>query len=162
MKDNYADIKSNVKPYPLVIHYGSNQFNIELINQIKNDNWVKPKGGLWTSPVNSEWGWENWCKSEQFRDCNEKISFKLKLNNDAKIYIIDCFDDLVSAPKITFNLGENYQKQYIDFEELAKEYDAIWLTIKGLNQTHLSYPLDFYGWDCETILIMNPKCCQII
>ena len=43
-------------------------------------------------------------------------------------------------------------------EQLSKKYDAIWLTLKGFNETHLSFPLNLYGWDCETVFIMNPNC----
>jgi hypothetical protein len=46
----------------------------------------------------------------------------------------------------------------MDFEALAKEYDAIWLTEKGMWDTRDSAPGQptTYGWDCETIYVMNP------
>ena len=49
-------------------------------------------------------------------------------------------------------------KRYLDFEKIAENYDAIWLTEKGMQETRWSNP-DLYGWDCETFLILNPKCC---
>ena len=143
-----------------LIHFGSKNYRPELIEPIKNDNWMKPKGGLWTSPVNSEWGWKHWCEAENYRDCDEEKSFKVILNADAKIFVINSLEDLKNAPLINFKIGEGYQKQYLDFELLAKNYDAIWLTEKGQNETHLSYPLSLYGWDCESVLIMNPCCCS--
>lgn len=132
-----------------LIHYGSPSYDPTLFNPIKNRGFVKPRGGLWTSPINSKRGWKYWCERESFRDCNENNSFKLVLNLDARVFVINSLDDLKNAPLI----GEN-----IDFELLAKTHDAIWLTEIGLRETHLSYPINLYGWDCETVLILNPHC----
>ena len=41
----------------------------------------------------------------------------------------------------------------LDFEKLAQEYDAIEVLISG--DPGLYYEL--YGWDCDSILIMNPE-----
>lgn len=38
------------------------------------------------------------------------------------------------------------------------KYEAIWLTAKGQSETHYSNPTNLYGWDCESVLIMNSKC----
>jgi hypothetical protein len=143
-----------------LVHFGATEYKPELVQPVKNENWVKPKGGLWTSPVNSEWGWKHWCEAENFRDCNEENSFKLLLNFDAKVFIIDSLNDLKNAPLVDYKIGSSYKKMYLDFETLAKTYDAIWLTEKGQSQTHLSRPINLYGWDCESVLIMNPYCCS--
>ena len=71
-----------------VIFYGSTKFSPRKFKTIKN-SWVKPDGGLWTSPINSEYGWKEWCDAEQFRKNLEENSFKLKFQDDAKILIID-------------------------------------------------------------------------
>ena len=143
----------------VLIHFGSSRYNKSKVHPIKNENWCKPKGGLWTSPINSNYGWKEWCEAENFRDCFFENSFKLKLKDDAKIFIIDSLSDLQKAPLVDFKIGEHYQKQYLNFELIANSYDAIWLTEKGQHQTHLSYPLSLYGWDCESVLILNPNCC---
>ena len=143
---------------PLLKHYGASAYLPEKVLPLKNDSWVKPKeGGLWTSPVDSEWGWKDWNESEQFRDCDERNSFTVKLNEDAKFFVIDSLEDLKNAPLI-----DGYSKKVMDFEYIAKKYDAIWLTEKGQNETHLNYQIDLYGWDCETVLIINPNCCTAV
>jgi len=43
---------------------------------------------------------------------------------------------------------------YLDFEQLSKTYDAVWLTYNGERKTRYSNP-DLYGWDCESVLILN-------
>jgi hypothetical protein len=60
-----------------LIHYGSTNYNHEKVGAIVNENWVKPKGGLWASPIDSKWGWKDWCESEKFRECNEDNYFNL-------------------------------------------------------------------------------------
>jgi hypothetical protein len=140
-----------------LIHFGSPCYLPKRVKAIVNDNWTKPKGGLWTSPIDSKWGWKDWCKSEDFRECDESNSFRLIFNIDAKILIIDSFKDLIKLPMCVFLCG-SYQKEFPDFEFLATQYDAIWLTEKGLNETHLSHPINLYGWDCESVLILNPHC----
>jgi hypothetical protein len=134
------------------IHYGSKIFKPELIKPIKNSYWVKPDGGLWTSPIDSKWGWVDWCESEKFKECNIENSFTLKFYDWAKICVIDSFSDLVKLPYY-----ENYMR-FLDFEEIAENYDAIWLTENGETKTRFSNP-GLYGWDCESVLILNSKCC---
>ena len=69
----------------VVVHYGKNRFIKSKFIKIKNSPyWVKPDGGLWTSPVDSKWSWKEWCDSE---------------------------------------------------------------------------PVNLYGWDVETVLVLNKKCC---
>lgn len=64
--------------------------------------------------------------------------------------------NLKNAPLLSVNIGGSFNRGYLDFELLAKNYDAIWLTENGQSETHLYYPINLYGWDCETVLIMNP------
>lgn len=147
---------------PIVIHYGSKEFSIQKFQKIEN-NFIKPRGGLWTSPVGSEYGWKEWCEAEKFRKCTEENSFKLKFNKGTKICIIETFDDL--ERKMIWRKFElphlpilNY---YPDYEKMAEIYDAIWLTTEGQLNTRFTQP-NLYGWDCETVLILNAYCCQQI
>lgn len=143
---------------PVMIHYGARKYLPDMIKPVKNELWVKPKGGgLWTSPIDSIWGWKDWNKSEQYMECDEKISFKIQLKEDCKVFVIDCLDDLLSAPLIHDSCSQN---KYIDFEKVAQSYDCIWLTEQGQRKTRFSRPVNLYGWDCETVLILNNKCCS--
>lgn len=150
---------AGVSRCPLLIHYGLDKFIPEKVLPVKNDNWVKPKkeGGVWTSPVDSNWGWKDWNEDEQFAECDQRNSFTVCLKKDAKIFVIDSLNDLKNAP-----LTYGYSIKVLDFERIAKKYDAIWLTEKGQKATHFSYPLNLCGWDCETVLILNPDCCTAV
>lgn len=47
--------------------------------------------------------------------------------------------------------------QGISFNSLKERYDAIWLTETGQWKTRLSRPLNLYGWDCESLVILNKR-----
>lgn len=144
-----------------LIRYGSNEYD-HTMYPIRND-WVKPKGGLWTSPVNSDWGWKQWCESNEFRLESLQYSYKLELLDNARLLIIDSLDDLLRLPfRNDLPIHQIISSKYLDFELLKKSYDAIWLTKKGQGETHLSRPINLYGWDCECVLIMNKKCFKVL
>ncbi len=95
------------------------------------------------------------CKDNEFGDCKEDKSFKLKFHSESKIIIIDSFNDLNMLPRSENKLRLS---ESLDFELLSTIADAIWLTDKGQSATRHSMPISLYGWDCESILIMNKNC----
>lgn len=152
-----------------VIHYGSIKYIPELVYSVKNDL-SKPRGGLWTSSINSSHSWKSWCEMEDFRECDELNSFKLRFHSTSKILLIDNIKDFKALPIINF--GGKFKT--IDFESISKKCDAIWLTERGERETR--YPewmtnvsksddpsdVSLYGWDVETIWVINNKCCYQI
>ena len=140
------------------IHYGHKNFERNLFLPIQNGYFLsKPTGGLWASNIKAKWGWKDWCKSEHFRDCNTSNSFSFTLSNKAKILRITSAEQLKLIPQIKSNFP--FLSWVLpDFEELAKEYDAI--------EVYISYSwklyCDLYGWDCDSILIMNPDIIKVI
>jgi len=46
----------------------------------------------------------------------------------------------------------------LDFEKLAGIYDAIDVSISNDPELHFA----LYGWDCDSILIMNPDIIQVL
>lgn len=137
-----------------VIHYGSNRYDPTLFKPIQNQNWIKPLGGLWTSPIDSKRSWKDWCESENFHTYALDSSFTLSFKPNSKILVIDGLKDLKYLPIQNIT---SYQK-YIDFEKLSKSVDAIWLTDKGESETRYNSGINLYGWDCESVFIMNSDC----
>lgn len=133
-----------------LITYGlGNKIDLNKINTIKNNKFVKPKGGLWASPINAEFGWREWCNTENFG--NLETSFIFKFSGDT--LKIDSERDLYNFP---WEWNEIYENP--NFEKIEKSgCDAIWLTENGMRSTHLSMPRNLYGWDCECVLILNKK-----
>lgn len=136
------------------IHYGHTKFDKSMFTKIKNvDCSTKPKGGLWASDVEAEHGWKDWCEVEEFRDCKEDDSFSFVLSDSAKVLYINSVDDLKVLPKADDKFGMNFSSWILlDFEKLAETYDAVEVSISS--DFDLYYQL--YGWDCDSIVIMNP------
>lgn len=142
-------------------------FPIEIRNS-RELYWCKPEGGIWCSPVGSNFGWEDCDAGEQFiQEGMTKIELKL----EGEFIIIDTYEDLNKLPWNKFCGSPNIE--LIDFENVVREgVDAIYLTEEGQRQT--KYPYGFgvdwsftnekfrnlYGWDCESVLILNHKCIE--
>ena len=137
-----------------VITYGlGGQFDASKFKPIKNQMHVKPLGGLWASPVDSECGWKQWCEAESYGNLSVSFSYYV----DGKFLVIDSVADLNKFQWKTF-----YDViKYPDYEAVVRAgYDAIYLTERGQNATRFSQP-SLYGWDCECVLILNPHCVQV-
>ena len=143
-----------------LIHYGTTAYCVDNVAPIVDDpqraGMKKPSGGLWTSPVNSKYGWKDWCEAESFGTLQEWVF----LDFVGRVLTIDCVNDLDQLDWYTpdYFLGLCKPSQYPLFEPLLPHYDAIHLTEEGHWSTRLPPgPRDFYGWDCETVLILNPQ-----
>ena len=114
----------------------------------------KPYGGVWASPLESKWGWADFCDSEEFRLRTLDTHYLFKLSPDAKIYVIDTFEDLkrVSTRYIQQDLSYG-----IDFPELGDKYNGIYVTYNAART--LRYPgngiLGLQAWDVESICIWD-------
>jgi hypothetical protein len=124
---------------------------------IKNaPHWNKPSGGLWASPINSKYGWKDWCIIEEFGNLSSSFEFTITGN----IFKIENIDDLNQLPLIVndeiYYKSPSFYNTFIDFEAVVNSgIDAIWLTESAIRYK------EFYGWDCESVLILNPSCIQI-
>lgn len=113
----------------------------------------KPDGGRWTSTwLGDALGsaWVQWClnKKESWLqgDC-----YLITPRSGARIYVIDSLEDAQVLPlaKLPPMFNSDYI-QCIDWLAVSRDYDAVHLTEKGQEATHLSFPLNLYGWDCES------------
>jgi len=132
-------------------HYGNTEYDAKLFMPISDIPFVnKPQGGLWTSPVNSLYGWSEWSKQENFNVSEEYFDLEF----DGKVLKIDSATDMDLLPWI-----ECGNSHFITFQALCAlgfSYDAIHLTVKGEHETRITHPRSLYGWDCETVFVMNP------
>lgn len=138
------------------IHYGHKEFSKELFQPIKNrEMFSKPTGGFWASRVNALYGWKEWCNDNDFGDCREDNCFRFSISENANILTINSVDDLKGLPKakqpvpVDSSLWDNY----LDFEQLLLNgIDAVEVNISSDRNLYMV----LYGWDCDSILIMNP------
>lgn len=135
------------------IHYGSKKFEKDHFTDISNHPYMtKPFGGLWASRVNAIYGWKDWCDSSEFRKCKEENSFSFVLSENARVLYINSVEDLEGLPEVRSNSGFPSSFKTLNFEELKKNYDAIEVNISWDRELYFL----LYGWDCDSILIMNP------
>jgi len=121
--------------------------------KIRNDpHFTKPIGGLWTSTYTPDEeycsDWIRWCAYEMPEWLTGEC-YVLYPRKDARIYTIDSYSDLERLfRKYGIRVVDTFA--VLDWERIAKDYDAVHLTHKGMMETHLSRPLSLYGWDCES------------
>lgn len=146
------------------IHYGSKSYNPEKFSEIKNYpltcRFQKPEGGLWASAIDANYGWIDFCENEACdvfceNQYNRDNNFTFTLTEDANILHIFSKEDVINLPIIELREYEDlplFDTVYLDFEALVKMgYDAIEAHLSdGIGIYHL-----LYGWDCDSILIMN-------
>ena len=141
------------------IHYGHKKFERFIFCSIQNREWcTKPHGGLWASPVDAKFGWSGWCAREEFRECNEDNSFTFTLREGANVLHIRSIKDLDDLPQIDDAFPTWCE---LDFEKLLESgVDAIELHLSEEDVSNLTVCeglyWSLYGWDCDSILIMNP------
>lgn len=135
------------------IHYGNTHFEADRFKEIKNAIWVKPHGGFWASPIDAAYGWKDWCGESEFRDCLEENSFKFTLRDDAKVLVINTYEELLKLPRQ--HMQESFScpgSVYLDFEQIiANGYDAIEVNLSNDNRLYWA----LYGWDCDSLLVLN-------
>ena len=146
------------------IHFDEHKF--KNAKQSDTRNFLnKPDFGLWCSPINSNWGWKDWCESEDFRTAKLTFGTKFKLKDDAKLLVIDNYNDLLEAlKKFGTYFFEIYDKvSILDFDSIIKEgFDGMYLTEEGNRQCHLPFggprwATDLNTWDCESLIIFKKE-----
>lgn len=137
------------------IHYGHKSFDRNRFEPIKNEGCLMPKpyGGFWASAVDAKWGWKDWCEDSNFMACTEKNSFSFHLAPTAKVLVIDSIDCLENLPKRKCDDFSHSMWVSLDFEKIRDSgIDAIEYVLSADHRLYWA----LYGWDCDSILIMNP------
>jgi hypothetical protein len=132
----------------IFVHYGADKYDPNKFIPISdsNANWCKPeKGGLWASPVDSEWGWKDWCEIEGFREItSETPRFLFKLKESSRVLVVDTVND--AENKVQWKrISPSVNLEAIDFKKMMENWDAIYLTDKGQQRTRFTHYRSFYG-----------------
>lgn len=80
--------------------YGEEKFDEIKFRYVRNSDYRnKPvEGGLWASPINSQYGWKEWCLDERF--LVDELNKKFEVDFIGSVYLIDKYEDLVCIPFI--------------------------------------------------------------
>lgn len=141
------------------IHYGHKKFEQNLFLPIRNRiGFIKPEGGLWASNINANFGWEDFYEKEYGGQCDKDNSFMFCLSDNARVLQINSSCELDSLPIIKNRSGVFNGWMYLDFEKIVKKYDAMEVLISKDKQLYY----DLYGWDCDSILVMNSDVINMI
>lgn len=145
------------------IHYGSDVFDMEKFNSIKdlkrdNRGINKPDFGLWASPVDTDFGWKDWCEGEEFHLDRLDKRFTFTLSEDAKILTVRGLDDVKDY---TSYIDERITLfKVLDFDRIMRRFDGMELIHEDrYSELHDSF---FYTWDCDSIVIWNPQVLQLL
>lgn len=118
----------------------------------------KPTGGLWSSPFTPDEDFVSpWAMASEDMGLSKKCNFGtiFTLKEDARIFKVDCAEDADAL----YNKypSSTYSKLLMgfDWEKISQDWDCIYLTDRGESLTRFSNPISFYGWDCETVLVLN-------
>ena len=131
--------------------------NINHVSCHRDIPFTKPCGGFWASRKHDPQGWKSWCEGEEFWLEKLERHFLFKLKDGARVLELSDKDQLSDLPQMSvWNRWDMFSDVRLDFELLALDYDAIEVTDIG----QLYWPL--YGWDCNSILIMNPDIVEVI
>ena len=159
------------------VHFGNNEY-IPFAGVRNVREWQKPKGGLWGSREGDPNGWEAWCRKEHYQLQRLKNHFSFTLTKKSRILTLEKEKQLIDLPKqkpwepkdlswmetlepdqipTSEQLDEWLSPNWclLDFEKLAKQYDAIELMNAGAFRSSLSL------WDCNCILVMNPDVIRV-
>lgn len=133
------------------IHYGCAEFNHNKFQTIKNRKLsTKPTGGLWASKVNAKNSWYKWCLSNEYNLSSLNKSFRFTIKEGSNILVVNSISDVERLPHINTD-DVLIPWHCLDFEKLSiNGVDAIEISIEG---DGIYFGL--YGWDCDSILIMN-------
>lgn len=122
---------------------------------------IKPSGGLWTSPVSRDDGathWVEWCEREEWGNPTAPLT-RIIPDPDARVFYIHGLHNLkqlVGAYPLDVGSWMPCSFAPVDWEKVAADYDAVWLTARGEHMTRYSQP-GLYGWDCETVFWLQPR-----
>jgi hypothetical protein len=150
-----------------LIHYGKDLFTSSKFQPIKNQPWKnKPRGGFWASPVDCDRSWKEFISDIRMNDSDDEyFQRNFVFAYTGTFLIIRGALDLGNLPwRQPYNKTKGCKIPagtglVLDFEQLkANGIDAILYYETGEAYDWMyKYNKDLYGWDCTSVLILNPN-----
>ena len=91
-----------------------------------------------------------------YMEVNKKEKVLMEIATD-RIVVIDSTKDLNKL-----HWTKKSGLDIIDFVRIKEEYYGIYLTKKGERETHGDADKNLYGWDCESIVLLDDRCIRKI
>jgi len=144
------------------IHYGHSKFDKSHFKQIRNHPlFTKPFGGLWGGIKDS---WKSWCIQNNFEtDLTKNFKFKvngkiMRIHDKADMIKLKPYIDVPSDSKLHYIQGLLANSGWIspNYEKMKQDYDAI----EVLAGSNYDLYMALYGWDVDSICVLNPECIE--
>lgn len=115
-----------------------------------NHDFDKPKG-LWVSD-DSDYGWAEWCKDNNFRPEDLKIKTRIHIHDHARILLLDSADEILKFTRMFGVLPTLTQQMFNERPEL--ESDPFFISQRGINwvavaQQYQGILITPYLWSCR-------------
>lgn len=146
------------------MHYGDIAFIREKFEPIENRDFSnKPNGGLWASSCKVENSWRTWCVENEFKRANLDKYFYFNIVDSANVLRIE---SLADCKELTLRPVGYMHEEYLNPNNEVIDYRAC--IERGIDAIEYKYDIasqceDFeeinsimWGWDCDSILILNP------
>lgn len=163
-RDDLKDLTIPIEVYrlsekekKLFVHYGSQHYDKNKFVLAKNEKqWMKPVGGLWGSPVGSQYSWKKWCEDNDFSFYAENECFFFRLACPQNWSIVHSRKEWEKYPK---------QSPLLGLGHAAIDYELI--TNKGIGDGLPNYAIVtefedreefdfcFWGYDCDSVLVLD-------
>lgn len=148
-------------------HYGAEKYDPDKVSSIKNryDGFNKPYGGLWASDIKSIRPWKTWCQNEGFHTGTLDKYFEFQLKDTARVLRFENKEQVgqflknpqykkyVEEKKLDNPWFSKDKCPIIDFEKIVEAFDAIEIMAGSDEKLYDA----FYGWDCDSIVILNKE-----
>lgn len=135
------------------ICYGRSVFEPKKFTPMRaGQRWIKPIGGLWSSPVAGGYSWADWCRDETFNVDALALNFAFTFRGRA--LVIDGPEDVALMPH-SYLTDDLYVLEIHWDDPFFSAIDGIHLTANGERTTRFHQKYSLYGWDCETVLVFN-------
>lgn len=117
--------------------------------------------GLWVS-VENEYGWNEWCTSEDYALKRLKYQHKVILKKEAKILHLKSNNDILNFTKEYGSLSDDFFINWaVDYNSVKSKYQGI--IISPYQWDCRLHPQCgwYYGWDCASGCIWDLSCIKI-
>lgn len=118
----------------------------------------KPRG-LWLSDE-SDYGWAEWCRDENFVDTDQQVATSFTLSRSAHVLHLSTFEMVRDLPKqypIEFGryAGDPLSEGGVDWLRIVAEYDGILITPYQWSARLRHECGYYYGWDVASGCFWN-------
>lgn len=131
--------------------------NMSLNNRLSG----KPTRCLWGSPIDSKYGWKEWCLYENYWDesmFTDDNTILWTFTPHSTILSIKDYDDILRCVSEGYIYKDNCNYPTLNFVKIFYEgYSAIELLDSNIGNGLREYERVFYGWDCESIVVLDPS-----